>query len=345
MFESWSEENPELRKQWDEFFGDGSEGLRRLELPAYNVGEKAATRSAGGKALLAVVNAVPNVVGGSADLASSNKTEIPEYGDFTTDTPTGRTLHFGVREHGMGAITNGMALYGGLRPFCATFLVFSDYMRPSIRLASLMGLPVVYVFTHDSIYVGEDGPTHQPVEHYAALRCIPGLTFIRPADAEETNQAWVMALENSSGPTAMALTRQNLPIFEKADTDWSKTMRRGAYIAKEAAGEPKTVLIATGSEVSLALEVAEKVGDTVRVVSMPCRELFVRQDEQFRESIVPANARRVVIEVGVSLGWGGIAGNPQDIVVLDRYGASGNAGEVAGHFGFTADAVIKKLGL
>lgn len=345
LFEDWSTKNPQLRKEWDEFFGDGSEGLRRLEMPAYKPGDSIATRSASGKALLAVVNALPNVVGGSADLASSNKTEIPEYGDFTVDTPTGRTLHFGVREHGMGAVTNGMALYGGLRTFCATFLVFSDYMRPSIRLAALMGIPVIYVFTHDSIYVGEDGPTHQPVEHYAALRCIPGLTFLRPADAEETNEAWVMALENRNGPTAIALTRQNLPVFPRADAQWKSTMRRGAYVAQDSKGEPEIVIVATGSEVSLALDVAAKVGDSVRVVSMPCRELFLRQDAAFQESIVPHSARRVVIEVGVSLGWEGMASSPSDVVVLDRYGASGPASEVAAHFGFTSDAIVEKLGL
>ena len=344
-FDAWSKAHPDLRKQWDEFFGDGSEGLARLEMPTYRVGETVATRSASGKALNSVVNAIPNVVGGSADLASSNKTEIPEFGDFTMETPTGRTLHFGVREHGMGAITNGMTLYGGLRPFCATFLVFSDYMRPSIRLAALMGIPVIYVFTHDSIYVGEDGPTHQPVEHYAALRCIPGLTVIRPADAEETNEAWTMALETHSRPTAMALTRQNLPVFEKADADWKKSMRRGAYVAKDSSGDPAIVFAATGSEVSLALEVAEKVGESARVVSMPCRELFYSQEQSYRESVIPSSARRVVLEVGVSLGWEGIASSQEDIVVLDQFGASGPAGEVAAHFGFTADAVAKKLGL
>lgn len=345
QFDEWSRKNPELRKQWDEFFGDGSEGLRRLQLPSYEVGDSSATRSAGGKALTAVVNAVPNVVGGSADLASSNKTEIPDHGDFTVDTPTGRTLHFGVREHGMGAVTNGMALYGGLRPFCATFLVFSDYMRPSIRLAAIMGIPVIYIFTHDSIYVGEDGPTHQPVEHYAALRCIPGLNFIRPADAEETNEAWVMALESQDRPTAMALTRQNLPVFEKADTNWKSSMRRGAYVAKDSAGDPKLVFVATGSEVSLALEIADKVGDTARVVSMPCRELFMAQTPAEREALVPSTARRIVIEVGVSLGWEGIASSQEDIVVLDQFGASGPAKEVAAHFGFTADAIASRLGL
>lgn len=345
LFEQWSEKNPGLRSEWDEFFGDGQEGLDRLEMPSYKVGDSIATRSAGGKALLAVVKAVPNVVGGSADLASSNKTEMPEYGDFTVATPKGRTFHFGVREHGMGAITNGIILYGGLRPFCATFLVFSDYMRPPIRLAAIMGLPVIYVFTHDSIYVGEDGPTHQPVEHYAALRCIPGLNFIRPADAEETNEAWIMGLESRSVPTAMALTRQNLPVFEKADTDWKQSMRKGAYVAKDSAGRPEVVFIATGSEVSLALEVAEKVGDSARVVSMPCRELFLKQDKEYQESVVPRSARRVVIEVGISMGWEGLAGSAEDIVVLDRYGASGPAEEVAAEFGFTADAIAKRLGL
>jgi transketolase len=249
----------------------------------------------------------------------------------------------------MAAISNGIALHGGLRAFCATFMVFSDYLRPALRLAALMKLPVTFVLTHDSIFVGEDGPTHQPVEHLAALRIIPGVRVLRPADAEETAEAWAMALERHDGPTVLALTRQNTVVFPKADPEWRNTIRTGAYIAQKAgsAGEkPDAVLIATGSEVNLALEAAQiaaqiaaqKSGKKVQVVSMISRELFESQPGAIQEAIVPSGVRVICCEAGVRSGWERWA-KSEDILSIDRFGESGPAGKVAEHLGFTAAAL------
>jgi transketolase len=340
-FDAWAAENPELKKLWDTGFSKIDP--HDIDMPKFEIGDSMATRKAGGAVLKAAAANVPCLVGGSADLAPSNNTAMPG-GDFKFDTPEGRTLHFGVREHAMGGITNGLALHGGLRPFCATFLVFSDYMRPSIRLASLMKQPVIYVFTHDSIFVGEDGPTHQPVEHLASLRIIPGLTVLRPGDAQETAIAWSMALTKDDGPVALALTRQNLPVYEKSDSDWMHTITRGAYVVKECNGTPEIVVVATGSEVSLALEAAEKVSDKkIRVVSMLSRELFLAQDQTFRRSILPEGVRVVTTEAGVSCGWDRFASSPEDMLHIDRFGESGPAKDVANHFGFTADALAEIL--
>jgi transketolase len=279
-----------------------------------------------------------NLVGGSADLAPSNKTAMPDHGDFTADNRSGRTLHFGVREHAMGGICNGIALHGGFRPFCATFLVFLDYMRPAVRLASLMKLPVIYIFTHDSFYVGEDGPTHQPIEQLAILRATPHMQLLRPGDAQETAEAWKMAIERTNGPTALALTRQGLTVYVKADTHWQKTVRKGAYIVQETDGPPDVVVAATGSEVTLALEASKRVkGRKVRVVSIMCRELFLSQDEAFQKSILPSGVPVVVAEAGTGFGWEGIAGKPAHILSVNRFGESGPAAKVAEHFGFTPE--------
>jgi transketolase len=251
-------------------------------------------------------------------------------------------MHFGVREHAMGSVVNGMALHGGLRPYAATFLVFADYMRPPIRLAAMMGLPVVYIFTHDSIYVGEDGPTHQPVEQLASLRIIPGLRVLRPADGPETAIAWKMALERSEGPTALALSRQNLTVFPRLD-GWSEDAERGAYVARDGAGTPEVVLVATGSEVELALKAAEAVDDVnVRVVSVVSRELFQEQDKAFRERILPPGVPRMILEVGVRAGWEGVAAGGA-LLTLDRFGESGPGGEVGRHLGFTTENVVSRI--
>ncbi len=343
-YEAWGKDNPELKAELESYLEGKKSYHDLIELPEFKVGDKIATRAASGKVLHAVADGVGNLVGGSADLAPSNKTAMSGKGDFNARERTGRNLHFGVREHAMGGVTNGIALHGGLRPFCATFLVFADYMRPAIRLASLMKLPVTYVFTHDSIYVGEDGPTHQPIEHMAALRVIPGLTVLRPADAEETGLAWLMAMERNDGPTALALTRQGLEVFEKADPDWKHTAAKGAYIVKDTDGEPDVVVVATGSEVNLALEAAEKVsGKKIRVVSMFCREEFLKQDEGFRTSLLPESARIVVAEAGVGFGWEGIASSAKDILSIETFGESGPAEEVAKHFGFTPDNLARLL--
>jgi transketolase len=341
-FESWAAANPDLKSGWDEFFAGSDAGS--ADMPSYDVGKGVATRSAGNAAQIAVAKAVPNLVGGSADLAASNKTSMPDFGEFSKTDRTGRTINFGVREHAMGGVTNGIALHGGFRPFCATFLVFADYMRPTVRLAALMKLPVVYVFTHDSIYVGEDGPTHQPVEQIESLRIIPNVHVLRPADAEETNVAWQMAIERTDGPTVLALTRQNLAVFEKLDSEWTQKCRRGAYVALDSAGTPDVIVVATGSEVEMAMEAAAKSSRAVRVVSMISRELFQAQDATYRESVLPAAARVVVAEAGVGTGWGTIASSAGDILSIDRFGESGKAEEVAVHLNMTADKLTELIG-
>lgn len=335
LFVDWAEANPELKQKWDRHFSDGSSQLQRAELPEFAVGDKVATRQASGKTLQALAKVVPNLVGGSADLAPSNNTALPDYGSFSSENRSGRTLHFGVREHAMGAICNGISLHGGFRPFCATFLVFTDYMRPAMRLAALMRQPVIYIMTHDSIFLGEDGPTHQPVEQLAAMRCIPNMTVLRPGDAQETTEAWLMAMENSRGPTLLSLTRQGLPVYEKKDSAWNKSMRKGAYIVHDSDGAPDVVVVATGSEVTLALEAAESSSKNVRVVSMISRELFALQDAAFRESVIPSGVRTIVAELGVAQGWEGFVRDPADLFVLSDFGASGPGPEVAEHFGFT----------
>jgi transketolase len=317
--------------------------LGAAAMPTFKPGDSLATRAASGQVLNAVARAMPNLVGGSADLAPSNNTNLKDMGDFQKATPLGRNFHFGIREHGMAAVCNGMAYHGGLRPYCATFMVFSDYMRPSIRVAAIAKLPVVFVLTHDSIFVGEDGPTHEPVEHLAALRAIPNLLVLRPADAEETEMAWRMALERTSGPSALALTRQNLTVFAKG-ADWKAGFRKGAYVAKDCAGTPDLVIVATGSEVTASLQAAAALTDRkVRVVSMPCRELFLAQESGYRSSLVPASAKKVVFEAGVPLGWKGPFDDGTLFVGLERFGESGPAAKVAEHLGITAAALEKRI--
>ncbi len=260
------------------------------------------TRAASGQVLNAIAKGVPNLIGGSADLAPSNNTNLKDMGDFNKANPQGRNFHFGIREHGMGGICNGIAYHGGLRPFCATFMVFSDYMRPSIRLAAIAKLPVIYIFTHDSVFVGEDGPTHEPVEHLAALRAIPNLLLLRPGDAEETEMAWRMAFERKDGPTALALTRQGIVVYAKADSEWRKTIRQGAYIAKDCDGTPDIVIVATGSEVSVALQAAAALvrPQGARGIHDLPRALHRAACQDFRLSLVPPGAKKVVFEAGVT---------------------------------------------
>jgi transketolase len=240
----------------------------------------------------------------------------------------------------MAAIANGISVHGGLRPFVATFMVFSDYLRPALRLSAIMKQPVIYVLTHDSIFIGEDGPTHQPIEHLAALRAIPNLRVLRPADAEETAVAWRIAMDRTEGPTVIALTRQNVPVIEKADPDWPNSMALGAYVVRNTVREPKTVIVATGSEVSLALAAADKLGPEsgVRVVSMPCREVFLAQPKPIRDAILPPGARIVVAEAAVAQGWERIA-RAEDIFSLESFGESGPGPEVGAAMGFTAEAL------
>jgi len=302
-----------------------------------------ATRSASGKVLGAVAAKVPTMMGGSADLAPSNKSEIPGAEDFRAGGPGGRNLHFGVREHAMGAIVNGMALHGGVVPYGATFLIFSDYMRASIRLAALMGARSTFVFTHDSIGVGEDGPTHQPVEQLMSLRAIPGLTVLRPADANEAAAAWKIALTRP-GPSALALTRQNVPILPDPGRAEAGTAR-GAYVVVEPSGVvPAVVLVATGSEVHVAVGARERLareGIDASVVSMPSWELFREQDSNYHASVLPEGVPRVAVEAGSTHGWRDIIGDNGAVVGLDRFGASAPGGVVMEKFGFTADHVAE----
>ena len=295
-----------------------------------------ATRNASGKVLNALADVIPNLMGGSADLAPSNKTFLTQGGN--------RNLHFGVREHAMGAILNGMALHGGVRPYGGTFLVFADYMRPAIRLAALMKTKVIYVFTHDSIGVGEDGPTHQPIEQLASLRAIPNLTVLRPADANETAAAWKIALE-SDGPVALALTRQNVPVLDVDREKLFQGVSKGAYILAESSGPPRLIVIATGSETHLALE-AQKVlerqkGIPTRVVSMPSWELFQRQDAAYRDAVLPPEVTaRLAVEAGSSMGWHRWTGSQGAVIAIDRFGASAPGSVVMTNFGFTVDNVV-----
>lgn len=310
-------------------------------LPEFEVGTKLATRKASAKVLNALAERFPSLVGGSADLAGSNGVGFPEGGVLSPEQGDGRNVHFGVREHGMGGIVNGMALHGGMRPFDATFLIFSDFMRGAVRLSALQQIPVVHIYSHDSIFLGEDGPTHQPVEQTMSLRMIPNLHVVRPADAKETVGAWTMALQRTDGPTAILLTRQGLPILEGTDRDIS----RGAYVVLEPDGDGELhgILVATGSEVSLAVEVAGRLqaqGKRTRVVSMPCWEAFEAQDGAYRESVLPkAVTRRLSIEAGVGMGWERYAAHQQSI---DRFGASAPMNVLAEKFGFTADAVLAR---
>ncbi|MDR1277647.1 MAG: transketolase [Treponema sp.] len=337
QFEAWSKENPEKRKDWDNFHAGKA---LPAALPVFAQGDKIATRSAGNKALGAIAAANANLVGGSADLKGPNAVGFPNSGVYSAKDRTGRYIHFGIREFAMAAISNGILLHGGLRAFCATFMVFADYLRPALRLSALMRQPVIYVFTHDSIFVGEDGPTHQPVEHLAALRVIPNVRFLRPADAEEAAEAWTMAMDRGEGPTVLALSRQNITVFPKEDPEWKNTIRTGAYIVKKApGGSPGVVIIATGSELGLALEAAAlAVEKKVQVVSMISRELFESQPPAIQESIIPPGVRVVCCEAGVRNGWERWA-KPEDIFSIDRFGESGPAGKVAEALGFTAGAL------
>jgi transketolase len=306
-----------------------------------------ATRVASGKVLNAVAKRVPGLIGGSADLAPSNKTLIAGETDFQRDAYHGRNLRFGVREHAMGSIMNGMALHGGLLPYGGTFLVFSDYMRPAIRLAALMGLQVIYVFTHDSIGLGEDGPTHQPVEHLAALRSIPNLTVIRPCDANETAVAWRVAVSDVHGPVALALSRQDMPTLDRTVLGPAEGLSRGAYILKEAeGGNPQVILMGTGSEVRIAMDAArdlEKQGIRVRVVSMPSWELFDNQAEDYRQGVMPRGvSARVAVEAGVSQGWEKYTGEKGAVVALEHFGASAPYKVLYEKFGITPERVVQK---
>jgi len=317
------------------------------DLPAFAPGDPAlATRATSGKVLHALSPKVANLLGGSADLAPSNNTYVQGVPEFQAGSYAGRNFRFGVREHAMGSISNGMALHGGLRPYTGTFLVFSDYMRPALRLAALMQVPVIFIFTHDSIGVGEDGPTHQPIEQLAVLRAIPGLTVIRPADANETVEAWRVALTHA-GPTCLILTRQNLPVLDRAGVQPDGGVEQGGYaLADSRQGNPQVILIATGSEVAVAIgaqKLLEEKGVAARVVSMPSWEIFERQPQSYRDSVLPPTVTaRVAVEAGVPLGWHKYVGPAGDVVGMTRFGASAPGPVVFEKFGFTPENVAAR---
>lgn len=338
LYAQWRSAEPALAKELDAALS--GKPLSIPAWPTFKAGEQIATRNAGGKAILAASAAWPQLVGGSADLTGPNVTQLAGEA-YSPGVRTGKMVHYGVREHAMASISNGIALYGGLRPFCATFLVFADYLRPALRLSALMKLPVIYVLTHDSIYIGEDGPTHQPVEHLASLRVIPNVRVLRPADAEETVEAWAMAMERTDGPTVIALTRQNLPVLEKADKEWRETVRTGAYVVRNTPDAPDVVVLASGSEVELALKAADKVpGKSVKVVSVLSLEAFCSQAREIRETIAPREARIVACEAGRSMGWDGLA---DAFLGIESFGESGPGSAVATHLGLTAEALASLI--
>ncbi len=344
LFKNWSSMNQELFKSWEQHFTNDVNISGSYIRPDYKEKEQVATRVAGGQIVGALMEGFPNLIGGSADLSKPNFAQTGKFIPVEKNKYGGNYIHYGIREHAMGAVSNGIALHGGLRPFCGTFMTFSDYMRPTIRLAALMNLPIIYIFTHDSVLIGADGPTHQPVEFFAALEAIPGLIVLRPGDAQETVIAWEMALARNEGPTVLALARQNSDVYQKTESHWKESIYRGAYIVKDSFGEPEIVVIATGSEVQLALEVQAELKDyRIRVVSMPSRKLFLSQDSNFRSHIIPTGTSRVVIEAGITMGWEVFFTEKTDIIAIDRFGMSGDGRQVANTLGISKENLMHKI--
>ena len=347
-FEAYKAEYPELAEQFVKAMNNELPADYDAEIPVYETGKSVATRSSSGEVINALAKKVPSFFGGSADLAGSNKTTMKGAGDFSPENYAGRNIWFGVREFAMGAALNGMALHGGVNVFGGTFFVFSDYVRPAIRLSALMGLPVTYVFTHDSIAVGEDGPTHEPVEHLASLRAMPNLSVIRPADANESAEAWRIAVTSKSTPTVLVLSRQNLPVIDAPIETVREGVQKGAYVISPATKEtPDAILIATGSEVSLAVEAQKALladGIDASVVSMPSMDRFEQQSAEYKESVLPkAVTKRLAIEMGASLGWHKYTGFEGDVLAIDKFGASAPGELVMEKYGFTVENVVSKV--
>jgi transketolase len=346
-FDAWARENPDLEEEWRTGLAGELAAGWDADLPKWKAGEKEATRAAAGKVLNVLAKRVPALLGGDADLSVSTSTKLKDEADFDGHTGEGRNIHFGVREHAMAGIANGMAYHGGVRPFVATFFCFSDYMRPSVRLSAVSELPVIFVWTHDSIGLGEDGPTHQPVEHLMSLRAMPGFTVIRPADPNEAAEAWRVAMEHREGPVGLVLSRQKLPVIDPSQFAGASNLRRGAYVLAEAGGgSPRVILIASGSEVSLALAARERLesgGVATRVVSMPSWELFEKQDRAYRDEVLPpAVPARLSIEAGSMLGWKRWVGDRGDSIGLARFGASAPGEIVLEKLGFNVENVVAK---
>ncbi|GGJ56818.1 transketolase [Anoxybacillus voinovskiensis] len=347
LFAAYKQAYPELAHQLElAIEGKLPEGWE-ANIPVYPEGKSLATRASSGEVLNAIAKAVPYFIGGSADLAGSNKTLIKGAGNFMPESYEGRNIWFGVREFAMGAAMNGMALHGGVKVFGGTFFVFSDYLRPAIRLAALMGLPVTYVLTHDSIAVGEDGPTHEPIEQLPSLRAMPNLSVIRPADGNETAAAWRLAVESTDRPTALVLTRQNLPTLATTAERAYEGVKKGAYVVSEAEGTPEALLLASGSEVSLAVEAQKALaneGIHVSVVSMPSWDRFEQQPQDYKEQVLPPHVKkRLAIEMAASLGWERYTGDEGDILAIDRFGASAPGEKIMEEYGFTVDNVVQRV--
>jgi len=344
LFDRYAGEYPDLAELWKQVWSGGLPSGWEEWLPSFGPDDgPVATRSVSGKVLNAIAPVLPTLVGGSADLTPSNNTELKEYAWLQSGEFRGRNIHFGVREHAMGAILNGMALHGGVIPYGGTFLVFSDYMRPAIRLAALMELPVIFIFTHDSVALGEDGPTHQPIEQLPSLRTIPNLVVLRPADANETVEAWRVALEHHAGPVALLLTRQKLPVLDRSTLAPAEGVRRGAYVLADSQGTPDVILIGSGSEVEVALNARQQLaeqGVRARVVSMPSWELFEQQSPEYRAEVLPPDvSARLAIETAAPLGWERYVGLQGDVVGINRFGASAPYKVILEQFGFTGENV------
>lgn len=343
-FNFYKEKFPQEAELFEKIFSNDFGNEWEEKIPVFT--EAMATRAASGKVLNAIAKDLPTLIGGSADLAESNNTTLKDYKSFSAEHRNGRNIHFGVREHAMGAILNGMALYGGVIPYGATFLIFSDYLRPALRLSALMKLRTIFVLTHDSIGLGEDGPTHQPIEQLASLRAIPNVIVIRPSDANETAQAWKFAIKHKGGPVVLALTRQKLPCFDRNILSSAEQLKMGAYVLKETSEIPDIILMASGSEVELILKVSEKLeaeGIKVRVVSFPSWEIFELQDEDYKKKIFPENVKtRLAVEAGVRQGWVKYIGEKGDVICMKSFGASAPDKVLFEKFGFTVENVFNK---
>ena len=348
LFDSYKKKYPEDAEKFVKVFNNEFGDEWKKKLPAYSsYSEQVATRSASGKAINELAKHLPTLIGGSADLEPSNNTYIKDSVNFSAENRNGKNFHFGIREHGMGGILNGMALYGGVIPYGGTFLIFSDYMRPSIRLASLSGVRPIYVFTHDSVGLGEDGPTHQPIEHLATLRAIPKVVVIRPADANETIQAWKAAIEHKGSPVALALTRQKIPVLDRTKYSPAENLSKGAYVLIDSEGKPEVIIMASGSEVSLAVDAfnaLQNEGIKSRVVSFPSWELFESQSDEYKESVLPKSVKaRLSVEAGVKQGWEKYLGDYGEAISIERFGASAPYEIIFKEYGFTKEAIVEKV--
>ncbi|MBO1199627.1 transketolase [Staphylococcus simiae] len=347
LIKEYSDAYPELAEEFKLAVSGKLPANYRDELPRFDLEHNGASRADSGEVIQALSKSVPSFFGGSADLAGSNKSNVKDAADYTPSTPEGKNIWFGVREFAMGAAVNGMAAHGGLHPYGATFFVFSDYLKPALRLSSIMGLNSTFIFTHDSIAVGEDGPTHEPIEQLAGLRAIPNMNVIRPADGNETRVAWEVALESESTPTSLVLTRQNLPVLDVPEDVVEEGVRKGAYVVYETSETPEFLLLATGSEVSLAVDAAkdiEKQGKGVRVVSMPNWNAFEQQSDEYKESVIPSSiTKRIAIEMASPLGWHKYVGSEGKVIGIDGFGASAPGDLVVEKYGFTKENVLNQV--